>query len=599
MLVGRQASLRVEPAWGWGLDQGGMLLGPSILFGVVGLVASLLRPRRDLLPLAIAGLGMALAVLSEAQVRKLLVFDLGWQFLAAVGLFQVLYHPLLADVRRRTLLAAGGIAFVVASAWSLAAIAWTTHSTATARLDMPYMQFALPLFGDDFDSPRAFPVTKRWQDWLRQGYLVVFANTDHVANNLATYGEVAALGARRPGWFQSLHRVDPSAVAAPGILADLFGRDAPAASVVAGAARLLGAKGIMFWFERPTRWDEWLIDQIAAHGGHVHRWTPASERWGNAAAEVVVDAAVLEKGLSPLAAIDVAPDAPHDVCLALSPVRSWRLANPFVDALLPAPGGSAAWIEIGRDAVRMGAVSIPTPRRTVGAAVTGDELVTIDQAGYGCRFGLTPDLHRSTSGDQLRVAQPAGTRIGANCGARVDDDWWLVDPWRGEVLSSQPTAWLPARPPWIGLADGGDGRLILASADQHIAIVRPASRTVEALFPALVWESLKFFDAGSCAVVRRLGDHVATDLGLGNTLLALYTTAGRPVTAVRLADGLAWAASEGLSALDVSGDRLTFVRALGVPTADEYVWALEPGGTACDHGLRVLPPVKPDSPPRP
>jgi hypothetical protein len=84
-----------------------------------------------------------------------------------------------------------------------------------------------------------------------------------------------------------------------------------------------------------------------------------------------------------------------------------------------------------------------------------------------------------------RVALRAGAQVGTNCAARIGDDWWLVEPLHGWVMGSQPVDWIPPRP-WIGVASDGGDRLVLASADQHVAVLRPATRTVEAEFPAHV-----------------------------------------------------------------------------------------------------------------
>ena len=107
-----------------------------------------------------------------------------------------------------------------------------------------------------------------------------------------------------------------------------------------------------------------------------------------------------------------------------------------------------------------------------------------------------------------RVGLRPGAQVGTNCAAHVGADWWLVDPLHGWVMSSQPVDWIPARP-WVGVASEGD-RLLLASADQHVAVLRPETRTVEAEFPAHVWQSFKYFDYGACPIVRLVDGYVAS-----------------------------------------------------------------------------------------
>jgi hypothetical protein len=588
LVAGRRASMRTQAVWGWGLEHGGMLLAPVIVLGLVGFAVSLVRITRHALPLAITLLGLALAVLSEPQVRKLLVFDMGWQFLAAIGLYALLHHRLLAGLRRRTLLVAGVVAFLALGAWGLGAVAIT--SLRAGPLELPYRQFALPLFGDDFDSPRAFRVATLWERWMRGGDDVVFVNTDFLANNFATYGGVAALQARRAPAFRSFYPLDTSANMPPGSVSDLFGRTAPVSAALLDAVLEGGGHGMVWWFERPTRWDEWLIDEFARRGGIVRPWPDGAAEgpWGAPSVAVVLERRVLRDALSALDVVDVAGPGAGDLCLELSAGERRPLPTPFVSAIARwhRPDGPAEWVVLALDGVHVGSQRVPL-REPVGVAgLDGPELAVIDGWGTETRLRVAPSgvVEVLAATPRLSVPRP----VGSNCAARVGDDWWVVDPLSGILYGSQPLDWLPRRP-WIALTDGGEGRLVLASADQHVAIVRPASRTVEREFPAHVWEGLKHFDFGSCPVIRMLDGYVAS-FSLSTGLVALYTTEGDAVTALRLTDALPKLIESRVAAIDVSDRLLVLTEAAAAPMMQAYAQAIGPKREGCERGVRLLNP---------
>jgi len=582
LFVAHRGSLQ---GWGWGLEKGGMLLLPAIIFGVVGLAFALVRITRDFLPLAITVLGMAIPVLSYADARKLLVFDLGWQFLAAVGLYEVLHHRVLAARSRKTLVLAGGVGFALMGAWGFGAVSSTTLRAGT--LEMPFRQFVLPLFGERFDSPRTFQVARLWEGWIRQGLAVVYVDTDNVANNFATYGAVAALAAGREAYFQPFYPLDVSAALGPKNLSELFGGDKLFSELLAQTLHQMGARGVVWWFERPTRWQEWLIDEFGRHGGIAQRWPPASVdgTWGKPSTYVVLEGEALAKALAALDALDIARGGGGNLCVELSPVEHWPLPSPFVNAVARVHGTADSWVVVANDRLYSGGQIVQSRGRAIAVSSSeGTELAVMDATGTETRLSVDP--HNLLQQRATTPVVPVRGRdfVGANCAARVGNDWWLVDPLEGRVLSNQPTDWIPARP-WVGVAGDGAERLILASADQHVMILRPAAREIEHEFPAHVWESYKLFDFGSCAVIRLLDGYIAS-FGMSNSLLALYTMSGDQVASLRLADAMGGMVQSGVIAIDVSDTLLVFAQVLPSPTAQVFSHAVSVKSAGCERGVR-------------
>jgi len=457
-------------------------------------------------------------------------------------------------------------------------------------LEMPYRQFALPLFGDLFDAPKTFPVTNRWQDWMRQGFVVVYVNSDQGANNFATYGGIAALAAGREAYFQTFYPLDGSANLSRAGLTRFLGGEKPFSESLVRTVQELGARGVVWWVERPTRFDQWLTGELAGRGGTSERWPPASSdgAWGTPSTFVVLEGPAMAAGMAALDALDIGRDAKHDLCLELSPRGARPLPTHFVNAVAAARGADAAedWVVVADDGVFVGGQMVRTPARAIAAAPSEGTKVAVMDAG-GAETVLSVGSHDASFTTKPLVRFQRRQFIGANCAARVGDGWWLVDPLEGRLSSNLPTDWIPARP-WIGVAGDGAERLILASADQQVAILKPATREVERVFPAHVWESFKQGDFGACPVIRLLDGYVAS-FELNASLLALYTMAGEEVSTLRLADALGWMPQLGVTAIDVSDGLLVLTEVLGgAARAQLYSHAVTRKGPGCR--VRLTPP---------
>jgi hypothetical protein len=88
--------------------------------------------------------------------------------------------------------------------------------------------------------------------------------------------------------------------------------------------------------------------------------------------------------------------------------------------------------------------------------------------------------------------------VGLDCAVRIGAHWWVVDPTRGDLLTTDPQGtWIP-RDSYAGVGTDGHGRLVLASAGQWIAVYDLARRVEERRFPAVVSPSLRVA-TGECA----------------------------------------------------------------------------------------------------
>ncbi|HLY38941.1 MAG TPA: hypothetical protein VKU61_12945, partial [Candidatus Binatia bacterium] len=572
--------------WGWGLDAGGMLLAPAIVLGGLGVGFGLWGMTRNFLPLAVAGVGLALAVLSEAEARKLVIFDLGWHFLAALGLYG-LVHRISGWRQRNAVVLVAAAAYAIAGAWGFAAV--TAPARRAGGLDLPFEQFSFPTLGDAFDPPRTLPVAKAWETWMRRGFAVVYVRSDSVAaNNQATYGVIAALGAGRPGWFLSLYDLDwGRANAEVRSLSDTFGGEKPFSDAIQGLVRELGARGLVWWFERPTPWDDWLIGQLQAHRAPAWRWPAGADggRASRATTYVVVENDRLHDTMAALDALDVPRERAGDVCINLEPPTHWHLPTPLVDGAVRVrrTGKPDEWLFPWGSRLYARDRQIPIDERIIGTWSTDAELRVLDARGIETVFRV--DEHSvERTGAPLRGLPPGGAPVlSANCATRVGSRWWALDPATGRVVTDGPTDWIPSRP-WIGIASDGTDRVFLASADQQIAVLTPATQTVESIFPARVWQWFNPYAVfGSCAALGFVDGYVAS-FGMNNRLLALYSTDGDEVAVTRLPPLDPSASVARPIVVTVADGLLAFAHAVPAPMITVFPHSVTPRTGECGRG---------------
>ena len=209
----------------------------------------------------------------------------------------------------------------------------------------------------------------------------------------------------------------------------------------------------------------------------------------------------------------------------------------------------------------------------------------MDANGVESRLNVPASGPVTVGASTRRVPLRSGAQVGTNCAARVGADWWLVDPVHGWLMSSTAVDWIPSRP-WVGVASDGDGRLLLASADQHVAVLRPENRTVEAEFPAHVWQSYRYFDWGACPIVRMVDGYVAS-IDPESTSMAVYSLHGDEVASLRLDDVARELSRVGVNNVDADAGMLTILQTLP-PLRQSFREQFVPAGRGCERGVRFV-----------
>jgi hypothetical protein len=296
---------------------------------------------------------------------------------------------------------------------------------------------------------------------------------------------------------------------------------------------------------------------------------------------------MLRRSLAPLAALD-APRDPGGVCLELSGVDRRTFDSWFVNSVVRIrhTGTDRDWLAVASDGLQAGRQTIRTPVRVVGVSVEGDLLWSMDAQGTEMQRRIGPEAVDSTGPTPRKVGVGAHV-IGANCAVRIGGHWWLVDPLDGSVLGTYETRWLPSLP-WVGVTGDGAGRLLLASADQRIAVLRPATREVEGIFPAPVSESYKQFSFGACAPIEVIDGYIGS-FQMNRAYLTLLTMTGKKVATVHLADAVSGILTGyGITAADASTTELVLTNSLP-PQARVFTPTVSPATGGCDKGVRLVP----------
>jgi hypothetical protein len=465
----------------WGMQSGGLCLAPVALLGFLGLIHALWRPGRGWPWLLLAVLGFAVPVLSFPTARRFLILDLAWCALAADG-FLLLLRSRLA--RRLSEPLAAGVAVLVLvsmATWSFATVLVLNGVLPPRHGQL--IPFGESGFGDGMTCFRCLQAANEWQDEIAQQRLVVLFDTDLERENftcpggLAIYGRVAALSAGRPENFVEFYPVmknhsetipwvsryfDPSTTDAPSYLIGLLEAARPAT--------------IVWHFERPTQWERWLAEQLVNAGGQITEF---------------------QSPLSATPAIQVRTEwsRRREVFRLLLQLRGREQGCPVLEttghARYPFPvlhiaastavseGTAPEWIVGSWHTVAFRTWSFDDDW-PIGSSADASSFHVLSPRG-------TDRVHDLTSGTKKDV-QAVSTQEphGLDCATRIGSHWWVLDPTTGRLTTSDPRgAWVPSGR-WVGIARDGADHLVLASADQLIAVFDVATRTELLRFPAVV-----------------------------------------------------------------------------------------------------------------
>jgi hypothetical protein len=211
-------------------------------------------------------------------------------------------------------------------------------------------------------------------------------------------------------------------------------------------------------------------------------------------------------------------------CPALTRVeRATYPTSPLV--LAPAPRGDASrpggWLFTSWTAVQLGGQTFSTPRAIGAELDAGDGKPPVLHLMSETRTAVTLSEGQQTSASTPMTFE-GDTGIG--CAVRVGTDWWLIDPIIGELHTTDASAGTLPREHWVGITRDDHGRVVLAAADQWLAIFDPVEQHERRRFPAVVWPSLGP-TSGDCSVVVAGGSWYAT-FSRATSVLSVYDRRG-------------------------------------------------------------------------
>jgi hypothetical protein len=311
-------------------------------------------------------------------------------------------------------------------------------------------------------------------------------------------------------------------------------------------------KRIVWHFERPTTWERWLANRLRAAGGELETFptalsprdgirvvTPGERR--DEALAIIRDLAI---GLGPTPASACFRLASHPTSLGFGPVFLLATDDAGID-------GAPEWLIGSWADHRYG-----TYRFTTGPTPIGAHMVAVPNAFrrvwlLGIHGELTAvDLPSMRSQDYPTFFP--GLQSGLDCGAFVGGHWWALEPMTGTLRSTHEAVRAVPAGPWIGIAAGAPGQLVLASADQEILVYDIARKVEVTRFPARIPPSVRD-TVDECTPLAIGADWIGI-ANLRTAVLSLYDWSGHDLGAMRL-DGLV-PGNRGLSTIGGAGHYL-------------------------------------------
>ncbi len=565
----------------WSARSGGLALMPTALLGLVGLLVTLLRPGRAWLWLAVAAAGIIIPSLSVSSARRFLVLDVAWAALAASGLLALARSRLGRALSPTTVRWTVATVPVLVAAWSFGTVVALNVTLARRVTPLPFGESG---FGDGLACRRCFEAGREWQREIADGAFIILGDTDLERENrtspggLPLYGKLAALSAGRPDQFVDLYAAMEDFDIEPPSAGILYDRSRTTFDAwIAGRIENARPGRILWHFERPTQWERWLADRLAAAGGTLRTFdtplaaTPAIEvetPWTERQPAFAV--------LRELAAPAVAPPAP---CFDLRRVATTRIES-FPLALASAPDSKdgarpdwaiGSWYSLW---FREHTVAFTAP---AGLAVerdsTNEKAVRVHCLGRRGEYAIydgPPGASRPAPG------VPVAGLLGLDCAARVGANWWTVDATTGKLSTTDREAkWLPAGA-WAGITRAPGGDVVLASADQSLVVLDVARQTERQRFPALVGPSRRV-TTGECTPVLAGDGWYATFNNVLSTL-SFYDAAGRPLGTAAL-DRAVGLPGNAIVSVAAAGDRIGVAHPGSV---DTLAVEIRPGCTTPD-----------------
>jgi hypothetical protein len=539
-----------------GAQNGGLCLLPTALLGLVGLAAVCRRFARQWPWLVVAVLGLALPALSATTARRILVFDLAWCGFAAHGLLAVV-----DGVGRRFAHAWRARAAVAAVAllatWS--SIAVFASSAAVSGKFGEHIPFGDAGFGDVVACKRCLEAARGWQQDVADGAFVVLFDNDAIRENrtspggLRAYGKIAAIAAGGREQFVEAYGLMGNWDVEPPVIGRLF--DASRRTFVDElTVRIERAtpKRIVWHFERPTTWERWLADRLLAAGGELETFpTALSPRDG---IRVITPWERRDAALAVMRELAIGLESPATpACFGLTPRPTSIGFGPVFLLATDDPGLDEApeWLIASWADHRYGTYSFSTGPTPIGAHMVAVPNAFVRVWLLGIRGELTAVDLPSMRTQDYPTFFPA-LQSGLDCGAYAGGHWWALEPMTGTLRSTHEAVRTVPAGPWIGIAAGATGQLILASANQEILVYDLARKVEVARFPARVPPSVRD-TVDECTPLAIGADWIGV-ANLRTAVLSLYDWSGRDLGAMRL-DGLV-PGNRGLSTVGGAGHYL-------------------------------------------
>jgi hypothetical protein len=528
--------------WKPGMAEGGLVLLPLAILGVLGLAVVCVRWRRQWIWLVVAAAGVTLPTLSIMTARRALVFDVAWCAFAAHGLL-ALVDGALARFGR---LARARVAIGATAGIALASVATVfTLSAALPPGGSQHIPFGESGFGDGLACKRCLAAAKQWSDDIAGGaYVVLFDNDVQLENRtspggLATYGKIATLVARKPDRFVEAYALMGDWDLEPPSQGSIFDKARTSFDryLIESIERAAPAR-VVWHFEQPSLWERWLADRLTRAGGAMERFdTPLTKRtqgirvvtpWERRAEAFAV---LREVGAG------LAPGADSrcvNLTLKSSPAGAlgptFLLATPDAGVDAPPDWLMSSWRENHYQAYRLTSpLSTPVGVHFLSGPAGVSSIELIGQYGERTTFAL-PSLKSELVGSTIPLT------LGLNCAAWLDGFWWTLDPTTGKVTSGHRAAASVPSGAWIGLATAPAGELVLAGADQTIVVFDPTQAREVRRFPARVSPSVRD-TSDECSPIATGFGWIAT-VNLRTGVLSLYDDAGRDAGTRRLDEAM-------------------------------------------------------------
>jgi hypothetical protein len=531
------------PAWGGsvlqpGIVGGGLVLLPVLILGTIGLLRCLRHPIERGLWLAFAVCGLLPPVLGFPSSRRFLVFDVAWCAFAALGLLGLLESRILNPTSAARPWRWGAAALAGVGLWSAASLAVSAAFLPSNQVHIPFAESG---FGDGSTCLGCINTARSWQSEIEDGRMVVYFDTDMYRENatapggIVLYGKTAALAAGRPDLLLEYYAIASNAdftPPRPGPLAPRMPDDV--ADAIGARIETAKPRAIVWWFTQPNAWERRLVDVLVA-AGSTRTSPPRRAIWGADRAKVDSDAIRVEtpwerrhEALSALRSMADPPSPPS--CMRLERVGT----RPFAEwPLLLAPTGDGGdgppdWAAAGWNQVEIRGVKRTThgpmalEYRPGANGTWTAELID----PFGKAQTWTPTESRPAP-----TPVPGPRPVGRSCTLLQNGQWWVVDPIAATLhLPGNPPASMPLNA--VGIVEV-DGRPMVATADQKLAVLDATGRTVLRSFPAAVAPSRRFH-FGECAMLTAGRGWIAS-LDQGRGLLYFYDEDGTPRGRVPLA----------------------------------------------------------------